>query len=279
MKNDMGRFPRSMFPSVSEEHLYRYFRVIGEGLEVDTHSDLLRWLQGEIQHYLPHEIILAVWFDVGENNLRHDLVSALPGVRTGYLQSEDLLALQRRLHGCWVGLGRIPFRFNLGEFNYEGDGLAVLGAFGKAIYGMRSLLVHGIRDMRGGQDYLYIIFNSTACLDNSNMAALESLLPHLDTALRRMEPWDGQHDLLPPVVPDAATRNRNYGLTPREAEVLYWVRIGKTNSEIASILEISVFTVKNHMQSIFKKLEVGNRTQAVAMLGSPRRLPNIGHDR
>lgn len=279
MKNDMGRFPRSMFPSVSEEHLYRYFRVIGEGLEVDTHSDLLRWLQGEMQHYLPHEIMLAVWFDVGENSLRHDLVSALPGVRTGYLQSEDLLALQRRLHGCWVGLGRIPFRFNLGEFNYEGDGLAVLGAFGKAIYGMRSLLVHGIRDMRGGQDYLYIIFNSTASLDNSNMAALESLLPHLDTALRRMEPWDGQHDLLPHVVPDAATRNRNYELTAREAEVLYWVRIGKTNSEIASILEISVFTVKNHMQSIFKKLGVGNRTQAVAMLGSPRRLPNIGHDR
>ncbi|MEP6606831.1 MAG: LuxR C-terminal-related transcriptional regulator [Nitrosospira sp.] len=31
---------------------------------------------------------------------------------------------------------------------------------------------------------------------------------------------------------------------------------------------MSVFTVKNHMQSIFKKLEVGNRTQAVAMLGS-----------
>ncbi len=196
MKNNMGRFPHAMFPSVSEEHLYRYFRVVGEGLEVNSHSDLLKWLQGEIQHYLPHQILLAVWFDVGENSLRHDLVSALPGIRTSYLQSEDLLALQRRLHGCWVGLGRVAFRFNLGEYNFEGDGFASICAFGEAIYGMRSLLVHGIRDMRTDQDCLYIIFNSTASLDNSNLAALENLLPHLDTALRRMKPWEGQHDLV-----------------------------------------------------------------------------------
>ena len=40
--------------------------------------------------------------------------------------------------------------------------------------------------------------------------------------------------------------------------------MGKTNSEIGQILDISFFTVKNHAQRIFRKLDVLNRTQAVA---------------
>lgn len=43
-----------------------------------------------------------------------------------------------------------------------------------------------------------------------------------------------------------------------------WVRMGKTNIEVAMILDISSFTVKNHLQRIFKKLGVFNRMQAVA---------------
>ena len=43
-----------------------------------------------------------------------------------------------------------------------------------------------------------------------------------------------------------------------------WVCSGKTNIEIGLILNISTFTVKNHLQRIFKKLDVVNRSQAVA---------------
>jgi DNA-binding CsgD family transcriptional regulator len=52
-----------------------------------------------------------------------------------------------------------------------------------------------------------------------------------------------------------------------------WVAKGKTNGEIGSILNVSSFTVKNHMQRIFKKLDVFNRAQAVStysnMIGQP----------
>ncbi|MBA2657981.1 MAG: hypothetical protein H0U72_00075 [Nitrosospira sp.] len=65
-------------PSLSDGHVERYFRVIREGMAVRSHSDLLRWLQGEVQHYLPHEIMLAIWSDVGGKHLQHDLISALP---------------------------------------------------------------------------------------------------------------------------------------------------------------------------------------------------------
>jgi DNA-binding CsgD family transcriptional regulator len=53
------------------------------------------------------------------------------------------------------------------------------------------------------------------------------------------------------------------GLSVREDEVMQWVALGKTNPEIGKIMEISEFTVKNHLQRVFKKLDVTNRAQAV----------------
>jgi DNA-binding CsgD family transcriptional regulator len=52
-------------------------------------------------------------------------------------------------------------------------------------------------------------------------------------------------------------------LTTREIEVLEWMHCGKKNEEIASLLNISIYTVKNHVQKILLKLSATNRTQAV----------------
>ena len=51
-------------------------------------------------------------------------------------------------------------------------------------------------------------------------------------------------------------------LTKRELEVLIQVANGMFNKEIATTLNISERTVKNHMSNIFKKLDVSDRTQA-----------------
>lgn len=55
------------------------------------------------------------------------------------------------------------------------------------------------------------------------------------------------------------------GLTPREAEILLWVAQGKTNPEIATILDIGLTTVKKHLEATFAKLGVENRTSAAAL--------------
>lgn len=54
-------------------------------------------------------------------------------------------------------------------------------------------------------------------------------------------------------------------LTLREAEVLYWVALGKTNRDIAGILEMSPRTVNKHLEHVFQKLNVETRTAAAAM--------------
>jgi DNA-binding CsgD family transcriptional regulator len=55
-------------------------------------------------------------------------------------------------------------------------------------------------------------------------------------------------------------------LSERERQIMVWVATGKTNAEIGCILHISEYTVKNHLKSIFAKLDVTNRAQAVAQL-------------
>jgi DNA-binding NarL/FixJ family response regulator len=57
----------------------------------------------------------------------------------------------------------------------------------------------------------------------------------------------------------------SYGLTEREAEVLFWLSKGKTNREIAQILSISPRTVNKHLETVYKKLGVENRTSAAAV--------------
>lgn len=54
-------------------------------------------------------------------------------------------------------------------------------------------------------------------------------------------------------------------LTAREAEVLYWLTLGKTNRDIGEILNLSARTVNKHLEAIFQKLGVDNRTSAAVM--------------
>ncbi len=66
-------------------------------------------------------------------------------------------------------------------------------------------------------------------------------------------------------------RGTNHSIEPlsvRELEVMRLVSIGLSNREIADELFISVPTVKRHLSTIFEKLGVGNRTQAVAIARS-----------
>jgi DNA-binding CsgD family transcriptional regulator len=56
------------------------------------------------------------------------------------------------------------------------------------------------------------------------------------------------------------------GISERQAEVLYWVGEGKSNADIATILDIAKRTVDKHLEAIYAKLQVENRTAALRVL-------------
>ncbi len=81
---------------------------------------------------------------------------------------------------------------------------------------------------------------------------------------------DGESYIQPSLIPELNSylihkdddRIKLESLTKREIEVLVEVAKGNFNKDIAMHLNISERTVKNHMVSIFKKIEVADRTQA-----------------
>jgi DNA-binding NarL/FixJ family response regulator len=57
---------------------------------------------------------------------------------------------------------------------------------------------------------------------------------------------------------------KHFGLTAREAEVLYWLSRGKANRDIAEILGISTRTAHKHLEHVYSKIGVESRAGAAA---------------
>ena len=77
---------------------------------------------------------------------------------------------------------------------------------------------------------------------------LETLTPHpLQLARNAYARW-----------PEPAAQ-----FTRREREILAWVARGKTNQQIAATLYVSPGAVRKHLDNIYAKLDVPNRTAAV----------------
>jgi DNA-binding NarL/FixJ family response regulator len=64
---------------------------------------------------------------------------------------------------------------------------------------------------------------------------------------------------------DELTLKTKFSLTQREAEVLLWIARGKSNRDIGEILQLSPRTVNKHLEQIYAKLGVENRTSAAAL--------------
>ena len=74
----------------------------------------------------------------------------------------------------------------------------------------------------------------------------------------------GETYLPPQLAAKLAERVSGEALSPREIDVLQRMAVGKSNKEIGAELFISEGTVKTHIKSIFSKLDVVSRTEAVA---------------
>ena len=85
---------------------------------------------------------------------------------------------------------------------------------------------------------------------------LPNLLARMEAVLRRSQRF------VKPV--EASTTNVSVDvLTSKEKEVLQMISKGASNKQIADKMFVKEVTIKTHLNSIFKKLKVANRTQAV----------------
>ena len=242
----------------------QFLQIAGQGAQLRTHADLWRWLQGDVQKWLPHDILVVGWGDFRSGDLQYDVISSLPGLRTHLLPASRIAPLVSYFRDCWTAAMSQPCQLDMGScgqlLGEAGQGWAPAPGTPE----MQTALVHGVGDTRLGGERIFAALSSELAPAGS-AAALKLLVPFIDSALRRMPPA--------PVKQPGAERVqveqlvvRLGQLSERERQIMVWVAMGKTNPEIGMILDISEFTVKNHMKSIFSKLDVTNRAQAVAKL-------------
>lgn len=124
----------------------------------------------------------------------------------------------------------------------------------------------------GESVYSLISFNrDRRDFDEEDRLILNLLAPHIAQAARNAAAHEQARRALA-LLERGRPSIEAYGLTGREADVLYWVAQGKTNAEAAAILRLAPGTVKVHLERIYRKLGVENRTAAsVLARGLPER--------
>lgn len=248
-------------PAVDAIEGARFLRILAESRRVRRHYELQAWLK-EARAFLPHEILIAAWGDFQRWNVTAEVVSHLPGARGPRPRSCTLDDLLRDAYAQWLRGGREPLVMSsaTGSLLRKPCGCALHAA----LRDMRSALVHGVRDKRSGCDSLYLALDSAsyaaAVVDSRFVALAHVLLCQIDSVWRRLAAF--RLDDLP--ASDLIALPRGLGLSAREREILASLARGSTNNDIAESLAISLFTVKNHLKRIFRKIGVSNRTQAAA---------------
>lgn len=270
----------SLLGHLSIDDLGPVLQVVQRSLTIRSHYELLNWLQEDVQRFIPHDVIIVAWGDFSLGMICYDVVSPLHGVRTDSFSEKMMLPFANTLFSRWLACGHTPFTIS------SSSGF-VFDQFEAAahIEPLRQLsigLVHGIKDQRGRHDCLYILLGHAELGEGKPHDSLRFMLPFIDTAFRQIahlpeQYYEQQRPLSlqesnPSPDNDFNVNSPVGGLSGREMEIMEWVRMGKTNHEIGMILDISAFTVKNHMQRIFKKLDVLNRAQAVSKLETYRHM-------
>lgn len=250
----------SLHTELDDVQKTQFFSLVHESLRVRSNFEFMLWSQGNLQQLLPHDIMIAAWGDFSLGLISFDIISPLPDVHQAETQNAKLIPLLKRLFDYWTENSGAPFTIRMQHGQSEKDQFGYEQLDGN-FRQMKSALVHAIKDKRGRHDCLYLLLSMSETPPGSSRKMLETLLPYIDYTLRQisMPGQPNEPDKLPVV-----TESGQDTLSAREHEIMEWVRNGKTNYEIGMILDISAFTVKNHLQRIFKKLDVINRAQAVA---------------
>jgi transcriptional regulator EpsA len=271
-----------------------FLQTAEAALRIEEHMDLFLWLQGDVQRFLPHEVLIAAWGDFEAGSISFDVISPLPSLRTETLyvlgnsnpsaievcrsspkttgdQKCGAIPFLTRLRDRWHVVGCAPYVVLRNSDDYSLDFICPRcdPSSAELLGNMRSSLIHGFSDRRGKLECIYVFLSTQDLSDPVFRRSLRFLLPYLDHGLRLVShlPIQGGHGGENEVIAgDRDDPAEQTGLSQRETEIMDWVRMGKTNYEIGLILNISAFTVKNHLQRIFKKLGTSSRAQAVDKL-------------
>lgn len=228
-----------------------FFDVIGSSLAISTPEQFCAWAQGDLQHIFPHGMLVC-GIGMIENQSAHiqklltcnfppEYIQSLH--QTGGMGSSPVFAQ-------WIKTRR-PVLFELSAQHSQSPWLENFQR-----HGLHNMAAHGQCDVNSRTTSYFGFSKIPGSLTPRHANLLEMLVPHLHVALIRA--LNGVKKK------PRTSKAKPPSLTKREHEILQWLGSGKTNWEIAQVLNISEHTVKNHVQRVLVKLKVNTRAQAVA---------------
>jgi transcriptional regulator EpsA len=242
--------------ALNNSDLERLLLIIDTSLKVRLRHHFFSWTQGALQALLPHDGLVCVLHDPRMNQPHVDFFTSMLVVE------QDADYLRRANAGLYADLSRNWRRNERRAVTYvrdcahgEFDDAALL-RLGRLPF--RRLVAHGMCGLSGEISGFFGLLGASGEAAPRELYLFEALLPHLYATWLRVVSEQ------PPAVPAADSPIELAVLTGRQIEIMRWVHEGKSNIEIGLILGISPLTVKNHVQKILRKLNVQNRTQAVA---------------
>lgn len=217
--------------------------------EVKTSEQLIDCTRTLMQEIFPHQRLACGIGDISAAGVKphHILLHNFPAQYIEELRQPNG-TIDSPLMRHWRAVQE-PVLVEL-ESNIVGIAISYLARIRK--YGFKNAAVHGLVDVQGGVTSFFCFTDIPERLSPRHAYILKLLVPHLHVALTRSARFQ----------PDSLKAREI--LSERQLSILRWIHKGKTNWEISKILGISNDTVKYHITQIHIRLQVGNRTQAVA---------------
>lgn len=244
------------------ETLFDIIQVCEISLRVVSRHQFDAWVRGPLNLLIPH-FGLVVWthrHNAGVRNLATTIEFESGGGVLLQKTNMDTIRLGSELRRRWLMAGQVPLLLNANSV-----GVDLL----PQIPERTQIVIHAVDPLFGGAGNVFAM-DCEITQDFTKVLFMTQLIaPYLGLAVQRLDSVTDAPKRSSQVVsrPTSAA-----GLSGREIEILNRVCDGKTNAEIGAALSISPFTVKSHLQRMFRKLGVSTRSQAVAMALSPKDL-------
>ena len=251
----MARTKMDMDLSMAEAKLF--VKLAGEATEVDSSEDFKVWTQTSVRKLFPHEMLIA---GVAQRNGARVEVDRL--LTAGFpLAFINAVTARCSAFACptldaWFNQGR-PQLFEPARTRDSATSRESATEFNK--FDLKNVAAHGVADLSGRYATYFSFSQIPESLNLRHAKFLELLVPQLHHAFVRATNQSFSY------LQHATDLADGFGLTTREQRVLYWLWLGKTNTEIGHATRRAHDTVKHQVSHILAKLNVRTRSEAVAL--------------
>ena len=256
-------------------------KINANSRHIKTREALADWISSDIKSIFPHEsamVIVAKYHSLGLR-IKSVLPINLPSSYIDALREDE--DLNNPLLSNWLTTGQPVFFLGAGETKCgvshfvdaammrHRDFQIINNRHAKWLnnfrqHNLRNAILDGFAKVESTEIMFLEIYNSPHRGPSPIWLMRSHILPSIYRAWQQILAEDKLHACKP--------ADQLFQLTLAESELLQWIELGKTNSEMGVILKKSVFTVKTQMQSILKKVGVENRIALIAVINAANKL-------